>query len=101
MTKREIVFSKNAEKRLIDLLAYLELKWSVKVREKFISKLDKSIYLIQNEPEIFPKSQINKNQYRCVLSKQTTIYYRFNSKQIRILSLFDTRQSSTKINKIK
>lgn len=99
--KREIIFSKNAEKKLIDLLEYLELKWSAKVREKFISNLDKSIYLIQNEPEIFPKSQINKNQHRSVLSKQTTIYYKYNSKQIRILSLFDTRQNPTKINKIK
>ena len=99
--KREIIFSKNAEKSLIDLLEYLELKWSTKVRVKFISKLDKSISLIQNEPEIFPKSQINKNQYRCVLSKQTTIYYKHNSKQVRILALFDTRQNPTKINKIK
>ena len=54
--KREIIFSKNAEKNVIDLLEYLESKWSIKVRDKFISKLDKSIYLIQNEPEIFPKS---------------------------------------------
>ncbi|MBA0883575.1 type II toxin-antitoxin system RelE/ParE family toxin [Flavobacterium undicola] len=99
--KREIIFSKNAEKSLIDLLGYLELKWSIKVRDKFISKLDKSIYLIQNEPEVFPKSQINKNQHRCVLSKQTTIYYSYNSKQIRILALFDTRQNPLKINKIK
>ena len=99
--KREIIFSKKAEKSLIDLLEYLELKWSVKVRDKFISKLDKSIYLIQNDPEAFPKSQINKNQYRCVLSKQTTIYYRCNSKEIRVLAFFDTRQNPTKINKIK
>lgn len=70
MMKREIIFSKNAEKSLIDLLEHLELKWSTNVREKFISKLDKLINLIQNEPEIFPKSQINKNQHRCVLSKQ-------------------------------
>ena len=99
--KREIIFSKNAEKSLIDLLEYLELKWSLKVRDKFISKLDKSIYLIQNDPEIFPKSQINKNQYRCVLSKQTTLYYKHNSKRVSVLSLFDTRQNPIKINKIK
>jgi plasmid stabilization system protein ParE len=98
--RREIIFSKNAEKSLIDLLEYLEFKWSIKVREKFISKLDKSIYLIQNEPEIFPKSQINKNQHKCVMSKQTTIYYRYTNKKISILSLFDTRQNPSKIKKI-
>ena len=99
--KREIIFSKNAEKSLIDLLEYLELKWSIKVKDKFISKLDKSIYLIQKEPEIFTKSQINKNIYKCVLNKQITIFYRFNTEEIQILSLFDTRQNPTKINKIK
>ena len=99
--KREVVFSKNAEKRLIDLLDYLQFKWSVKIRDKFIAKLDESISIIQNEPEIFPKSQVNKNQYRCVVSKQTTIYYRYNLKQIKVLSFFDTRQDPNKINKIK
>ena len=82
-------------------MEYLEFKWSTKVRDKFISKLDKSIYLIQNEPEIFPKSQINKKQFKCVVSKQTTMYYKFNTKEIMILSLFDTRQNPSKINKIK
>lgn len=98
--KREIIFSKNAEKSLINLLEHLEFKWSIKVRGKFILKLDKLIYLIQNDPEIFPKSQINKSQYRCVMSKQTTIYYRYNSKEVRVLSLFDTRQNPSKIKKI-
>jgi plasmid stabilization system protein ParE len=98
--KREIIFSKNAEKSLINLLEYLEFKWSIKVREKFILKLDKLIYLIQNDPEVFPKSQINKSQYRCVMSKQTTIYYRYNAKEVRVLSLFDTRQNPSKIKKI-
>ena len=58
--KREIIFSKNAEKSLIDLLEYLELKWSLKVREKFISKLDKFIFLIQNEPEINQNLKLTK-----------------------------------------
>jgi plasmid stabilization system protein ParE len=37
--KREIIFSKNAEKKLIDLLEYLEFKWSAKVRDKFFQNL--------------------------------------------------------------
>ena len=73
----------------------------MKIRDKFIAKLDETISIIQNEPEIFPKSQVIKNQYRCVVSKQTTIYYRYNLKQIKVLSFFDTRQDPNKINKIK
>lgn len=73
--KRTIIFSKNAEKSLFELFDYLEIKWTKKVKDKFISNLDKVIYLIQIEPEIFPKSELNKNYRKCILSKQTTIYY--------------------------
>lgn len=99
--KREIIFSKNAEKSLLSLLEFLELKWSVNVRNQFISNLDESIYLIRKEPSLFPKSQYNKNQYKCVLSKQTTIYYKYNAKAVWILALFDTRQNPKKIKTIK
>ena len=99
--KRTIIFSKNAEQSLANILEYLEFKWSTKVKEQFIKKLDQSVYLIQTNPDTFPKSKINKNQYRCVVTKQTTLYYRYNSKEIWILSLFDTRQDPTKIKKIK
>ena len=97
--KRTIIFSKNAEKSLLELFEYLEIKWSKKVKDKFISKLDKVIYLIQIEPEIFPKSELNKNYYKCVLSKQTAIYYKFNTKRVEIIAFFDTRQDPNKIKK--
>ncbi|MBS7252964.1 type II toxin-antitoxin system RelE/ParE family toxin [Flavobacterium branchiicola] len=97
--KRTIIFSKNAEKSLFELFEYLELKWSQKVKNKFISNLDKVIYLIQIEPEIFPKSELNSKYRKCVLSKQTIIYYKFNSKRVEIIAFFDTRQDPIKIKK--
>lgn len=98
---RRIVFSGRAKEKLEDLLEYLEFGFSVKTKEKFILNFDKTIYLIQNSPETFPKSEINKNFRKCVISKQTTIFYKFNKLEIRILSLFDTRQNPLKIKKIK
>ncbi len=57
--------------------------------------------MIRNNPESFPKSEINSKYNKCVITKQSTIYYRYNSNQVRVLSLFDTRQSTNKIKKIK
>ena len=68
--KRTIIFSKNSEQSLANILEYLEFKWSTKVKEQFIKKLDQSVYLIQTNPDTFPKSQINKNQYRCVVKNK-------------------------------
>ena len=45
--KRTIIFSKNAEQSLANILEYLEFKWSTKVKEQFIKKLDQSVYLKQ------------------------------------------------------
>jgi plasmid stabilization system protein ParE len=97
--KRTIIFSKNAEKSLFELFEYLEIKWSKTVKNKFISNLDKVIYLIQSNPEIFPKSELNIKYRKCVLSKQTTIYYKFNTKRVDIITFFDTRQDPNKIKK--
>lgn len=98
---RRVVFSKNASEKLENLLVYLESRFSEITKNKFISKLDSVIYLIQKDPEIFLKSESNKNYRKCIVSKQTTIFYRFNTKEVRILSFFDTRQNPSKIKKIK
>lgn len=98
---RKVIFSKNAQFNLEDLLEYLKYNFSLRIQTKFIEKLNKVIFLIKKDPEIFPITNKNFNFRRCVLSKQTTIYYTFNDQEINVLSFFDTRQNPKKINKIK
>lgn len=95
---RKVYFSETAVKNLEDIKFYLISKWSERIYENFKNKLKENINLIATNPEAFPKS--NKNIYKCVLIKQITIFYRFNSVEIQILSLFDTRQNPIKIKKI-
>ena len=84
-----------------DLLDYLTLKFSLNVRNKFVQKLDGFVKIISEDPETFKKSDLNSNLRKCVISKQTTVYYKFNQKQINFLSIFDTRQNPSKIKNIK
>jgi len=90
--KRKVLISKTAEKKLDKLFDYFLNEWSKKVKDEFIEKLSNSIEIIQTQPEIFPESKKGKNLRRCTITKQTTLYYRFNSKHIYIVTLFDTRQ---------
>jgi len=96
---RKVVISKTAERKLENLFEYLIEKWSVKVKEDFIEKLDSSIEIIKNQPEIFPGSKKGKGLRKCVITKQSTLYYRYNSKRINIVTLFDTRQNPNKLTK--
>jgi plasmid stabilization system protein ParE len=96
---RKVAISKTAERKLDELFSYLIENWSNKVKNDFIRKLDSSIEVIKNKPEIFPESKKGKNLRKCVITKQTTLFYRFTSKQINVVTIFDTRQNPVKLNK--
>ena len=97
---REIKISIDAQKKTKLLLEYLEAKWSVRVRIQFAKKLYDTLKIIRANPETFPKSVRNKKLHKCVVTKQTTLFYTFTSKRVNVVSLFDTRQNPSKINKI-
>ena len=94
---RRVVISPIAEKKLEALLEYLLVEWSLKVKTNFIKRLDDYLQIIKQEPESFPESEKVSGLRRCVITKQISIYYEFNDKEIRILSFFDTRQDPGKL----
>ena len=98
---RTVVFAKISATQLDNLLFYLEARFSLQTKKKFALKFNGFIKIISEDPETFKKSDSNVNLRKCVISKQTTLYYKFNNNQIRILSVFDTRQNPTKIKNIK
>ena len=87
------------KKKLEGLFEYLVKEWSLQVKDDFILKLDQHIEIIQTQPEIFPESKKGKGLRKCVVTKQTSLYYRFNAKQINIVTIFDTRKHPKKLDK--
>lgn len=96
---REIKLSEKAEKKLDKLLDFLEKEWSIKVKDEFIKKLDKSLTQIKVYPDSFPKSDTTKGLHKCVITKQTILYYKFSNVSIYIVALFDSRQDPNTLNK--
>ena len=96
---RIVITTKTAEKKLEKLFEYLLKNWNQKVKSDFIKKLDKNIETIRTNPESFPESENKVGLHKCVITKQTTLYYRFNSERIVIMTIFDTRQNPNKLTK--
>ena len=94
---RKVVISKRATYELEDLFDFLDYKWTLSIRKKVAQKLNNHIEKIRLNPELFPKSNIRK----CVISKQITLYYDFDDKNLNILRVFNTRQDPNKIKKTK
>jgi len=95
----KVYLSKLAEIKLLKLTDYLLQEWNLKVKNDFISKLTSKINQIASHPESCPQSSTFKGLHKCVVTKQTTFYYRIHKKEIEIITLFDTRQHPLNLKK--
>ncbi len=89
----KVTISERAEKNLDDIMFYLEEEWSIRVRDNFRKKLIKVVEQIANNPELFSPSTIKKNVRRCVVTKQTSLYYRILNQEIEIITIQDNRKN--------
>jgi len=94
---RKIILSKRASNKLEKLLNYLETEWSERVKLNFIKKLDNSVKFISLFPDATEKSNLKKELHRCVVTRQTTIYYLFNNTEIQIITIFDARMNPKRL----
>ena len=97
--KREVRLSKRAMRKLDNLLAYLEEEWSAKVKHEFVLKLDRALKQIQRIPDSFPESEKVKGLRKCVVTKQTTVFYKYSESSIDVVTIFDNRQNPKSIKK--
>jgi len=97
----KVFLSELAENKLLKLNDYLLENWSLKVKNDFIKKLTSKIDQISEQPESCPQSSEFKGLFKCVVTKQTTLYYRINldRNEIEIITIFDTRQNPDKLEK--
>ena len=96
---RKVVLSRWAANKLDKLLEYLEANWSTKVKSQFLDKLTTSLTNLSQFPEIGQGSEEVSGLRQFVITKQTTLYYRFNDKQLQVVTLFDTRMNPKKLRK--
>lgn len=87
-----IYLSLEAQEQLTILLDYLEINWSIKVRDNFLKKLTHSLQVISSMPEAFPASEKMPNLRRCVITPQTILYYQVQVDAIEVVAIIDARR---------
>lgn len=96
MEIKELEFSQRSLFEINSIADYIGNKWSEKSKIKFLTLLNKSFDWIQNNPELFPVSKY-EGLRKCVVSKQTSVFFMIEKNIIYIVSVFDTRQNPNKI----
>ena len=92
MPSYKIHYTDRASKDQQDLYEYLLEKWGIQTVKKLDVKIEQSLNLIAKQPEMYPATGQKTSIRRCVISKQTSLYYRVNKYNIELLTFFDTRQ---------
>lgn len=59
----------------------------------------KNVDQLKLNPKSFPASKIKKGIRRCVVTRQTSVYYRIQNESIEIITVIDNRQDPKKIAK--
>lgn len=97
----KVFLSPLAEYKLAKLLAYLEQEWGTPAKVKFLEKLELKIVKISRHPESNPKTEVFDEILWCVVTPQTSFYYRIihKKKEIEIITITDNRQNPDSIIK--
>ena len=93
----KVYLSPLAEKKLALTLDYIESEFSIKSKKEFINKLMKATKQISQYPNSFPQSEYLPNLYKCVVTKQTVLFYRILENDIEIITITDARQNPERI----
>ena len=94
----KVFLSPIAEKKIQLLLEYLEQEWSRRSREDFLLKFRKRLNHISKHPKSCVKSNQFPNLYKCVVTQQTTLFYRIKLDEIEVVTMIDNRQDPEKIS---
>nr|NQU91434.1 type II toxin-antitoxin system RelE/ParE family toxin [Bacteroidota bacterium] len=94
----KLIWSDEALNNLRAIIDYLEYRWTNKEIKKFSQLLVHQLYLIEQNPFLYPLSDRSNGLRKSVLSRQTTIYYQIIGNEIHIITLFDNRQNPNKIS---
>lgn len=82
----EVRYSTRAFSEYEKILDYVFEKFGSEVVIKVDKHFDEVIDQIAINPFLYPYSNKIKNIRRCVISKQTTLYYRFNGESVELVS---------------
>ncbi len=88
-----IIWSPNAQKKLNAIVGYIAEEWTEKEAITFVKRVNKVLQQISNYPQSFPQSNKQNKIRKCVISKQTTLFFVFNDDHVNLLTFFDTRQN--------
>lgn len=84
-------YSLRAKLEEIELLEYIVQKFGHKKAKEVFLKIENTLDMLSEAPEMCRESNRRRSVRKCVFSKQTSIYYRIEAEYIEIVSFRPNR----------
>jgi plasmid stabilization system protein ParE len=93
----KILWTDFALLELEQTIIYLEENWTERELKNLVIKLEETLFLISQNPNLFQDYGSDKNIRKVVIANYNSLYYRINGETIEILSFFSNRQNPKKL----
>ena len=97
---KKILLTPHAREDLDNLVLYLFENWGVSVLENFLAIYEAKITVIAEYPERYPYLNQQIKIRKAVLTKHNIILYREKDDSVEIVSIFDTLQNPSNVNRL-
>ncbi len=93
---KEVILTPTAEANYENITDYLLGEWEVSILNNFIDRFDQVMTTLSKDPGRFPLVDKNNSVQRCIITKHNIVYFTETEHNIKILTIFDTRQDPSK-----
>jgi plasmid stabilization system protein ParE len=87
-----VLYTEHSKETLTTVYEFIEERFGKKSADQFLIKTEKTIELIAEFPFMFKATSIDVNVRKCVISKQTSLFYRVTETEVHLLFFWDIRQ---------
>lgn len=88
----QILYTDLASETLKNIYQLIEHKFGERAADTFLSKAEKSVTLIAEHPFMFKATSIDVNVRKCIITRQTSLFYRVTETSVHLLYFWDNRQ---------
>lgn len=93
-----IQYSQRARFEYKDLIKYVVQKFGLDKATRIDNLFERIIFQISVNPKMYPIFDRKRKIRRCVISKQTSLYYRVSGKYLELISFRGNLMNPNKIN---
>jgi plasmid stabilization system protein ParE len=87
-----IFYTPKAKETFILVYNLIADKFSIKIANEFLTKAEKTIFLISEQPFMYKSSSVDENVRVANFTKNTSLFYQVTDNKINLLFFFDNRQ---------